>query len=68
MPPDLPTRQKPRLVCLLRTPTFKAGDPPPRGYLAWHEWARIQDKAGLRQARCSSGYWHFPQERCSHAP
>ena len=31
---------------------YKPGDPPPTGYCDWHEWARIQDKAGLRQVRC----------------
>lgn len=31
---------------------YKPGDPPPSGYCDWHEWARVQHKAGLRQKRC----------------
>ena len=27
--------------------TFKPGDQAPAGYLAWHEWAEVQHKAGL---------------------
>jgi hypothetical protein len=42
---------------------FKPGDPPPEGYLNWHAWAEVQDKAGLRQKQCSRcGLWKFPQE------
>jgi hypothetical protein len=42
---------------------YKPGDPPPDGYLNWHAWAEVQDKAGLRQKRCSRcGLWKFPQE------
>lgn len=37
-----------RLASLDVAPDFKAGDPPPEGYLAWHEWAETQHKAGLR--------------------
>ena len=55
-----------RLICLLLVPTFKAGDPPPRGYLEWHEWARVQFNAGRRQLRRPCGYWHFSQEVCEH--
>jgi hypothetical protein len=41
---------------------YKPGDPPPVGYLAWHEWAEVQYKAGLRQVACSQcGLWRFPQ-------
>ena len=51
--------------CLLIMPDYKAGDPPPSGYLQWHEWARAQIKAGLRQRRCRvCGLWQFPQEGC----
>jgi hypothetical protein len=33
------------------------------GYVAWHEWAAIQEKAGLRQSRCGiCGLWRYPQE------
>lgn len=43
--------------------TFNPGDPPPTGYVAWHEWARVQHKSGLRQARCGKcSRWYFPQE------
>jgi hypothetical protein len=42
---------------------YKPGDPPPGGYLNWHAWAEVQDKAGLRQKRCSQcRLWKFPQE------
>jgi hypothetical protein len=45
------------------TSNFKAGDPSPEGYLAWHAWADVQYKAGLRQAQCPTcGKWRFPQE------
>lgn len=41
----------------------KKGDPPPTGYLDWHEWADVQHKAGLRQVQCGvCGLWRFPQE------
>jgi hypothetical protein len=56
------------LACVLIVPFFKAGDPPPEGYMEWHEWARVQHRAGLRQRRCwSCGLWRFPQEKC-HGP
>lgn len=46
-------------------PIFKAGDPAPSGYNEWHEWARVQLKAGLRQKRCPMcGLYRFPQEKC----
>lgn len=49
-------------------PTFKPGDQPPDGYIAWHEWAKVQSNAGYRQRRCSEcGKWRFPQEQCEHA-
>lgn len=45
------------------TPDFKPGDPAPAGYLEWHEWARVQRKAGLRQTQCPvCARWKFPQE------
>lgn len=45
--------------------SFKPGDPPPSGYLDWHEWARVQHKAGLRQKQCREcGLWRYPQETC----
>ncbi len=46
---------------------FQPGDPPPGGYLAWHAWAAVQARAGLRQQQCEvCGLWKFPQERCKH--
>jgi hypothetical protein len=63
-----------RGVCLLNMPIFKPGDPPPpdgppggpydgRNYSQWMEWARVQNRARLRQRRCSMcGLWRFPQE------
>jgi len=57
-----------KTTCLLIEPVYKAGDPPPAGYLQWHAWARTQIKAGLRQKRRSCGYWHFPSEVCEHDP
>ena len=53
--------------CLDSTAGFRAGDPPPGGYVAWFEWAQVQHKAGLRQAQCPvCGRWRFPQETCDH--
>lgn len=46
---------------------YKPGDPPPEGYVAWHEWARVQYRAGLRQSRCKGcGRWLFSQEFKGH--
>lgn len=43
--------------------TFKPGDLPPEGYLAWHEWAEVQNKAGIKQVRCGRCMlWRTPQE------
>jgi hypothetical protein len=54
-----------RWGCVLIMPVFKRGDPAPKGYLQWHEWARVQLRAGLRQRRCPRcGLWNFPQEKC----
>ena len=51
------------LACLLVQEDYKPGDMPPEGYLAQHEWARIQGKAGLKQKQCGRcGLWRFPQE------
>jgi len=42
---------------------YKPGDPPPDGYLAWHEWADVQRKAGIKQKQCvSCGKWRVPVE------
>ena len=49
------------LMCV--QPDFKPGDQAPEGYLAWHEWADKQHKAGLRQKECGRcGRWKYPQE------
>ena len=49
------------IICT--TPDFKPGDQAPEGYLAWHEWAEVQYKAGLRQKECGRcGKWKYPQE------
>jgi hypothetical protein len=41
----------------------KPGDPPPEGYMAWHQWAQTQYNSGLRQRTCPNcGLWKFPQE------
>lgn len=42
---------------------YKPGDQPPDGYLAWHEWAEVQRKAGIKQSQCGKcGKWKTPQE------
>jgi len=51
-------------VCILIMPVFQPNDPPPAGYMQWHEWARVQIAAGLRQLYCvKCGVWKFPKER-----
>lgn len=50
---------------LLIQPDFKVGDRQPEdaGYLAWHEWAEVQHKGGLRQKECGRcGLWRYPQD------
>lgn len=47
---------------------YKPGAPRPAGYLQWHEWATVQDKAGLRQSRCKGCCkFLYPQERAGHS-
>jgi len=42
---------------------YKPGDLPPEGYLAWHEWAEVQRKAGIKQVLCAKCcLWKTPQE------
>jgi len=42
---------------------FKPGDLPPEGYLAWHDWAEVQDNAGIEQTQCKGcNKWKTPQE------
>lgn len=56
-----------RVACILEQATYKPGDQAPDGYLAWHEWAEVQHKAGLRQKRCGEcGLWRYPQELSDH--
>jgi hypothetical protein len=45
---------------------YKAGDPPPPGYVARQEWAKAQMRAGMKQQQCKCGIWLFPQEREIH--
>lgn len=46
-----------------RHEAFEAGSPPPQGYIAWHEWAAVQGRAGLKQRRCPTcKLFRFPQE------
>ena len=35
-----------KVACMLEQDTYKSGDLPPEGYLAWHEWAEVQRNAG----------------------
>jgi hypothetical protein len=52
-----------RVACILEQAVYKPGDQAPDGYLAWHEWAEVQHKAGLRQKQCGKcGLWRYPQE------
>jgi hypothetical protein len=52
-----------KVACILDQDTYKPGDPPPEGYLAWHEWAEVQRKAGIKQVPCGRcGLWKTPQE------
>lgn len=44
-------------------PLYKPGDPRPFGYLAFFEWADVQEAAGLEQTRCPMcSLWNYPQE------
>mgnify|MGYP001570905252 CR=1 FL=1 len=50
-------------VHMLVQKEYKPGDLPPEGYLAWHEWAEVQRKAGIKQVECGRcGRWKTPQE------
>lgn len=58
-----PEPKRVTLVCVLEQKRYRPGDQAPEGYLAWHEWAEIQHKAGLRQKQCGRcGLWRFPQQ------
>lgn len=53
------------MTCGNAPTVFKKGDPRPEGYMAWQDWALVQDKAGLRQSLCPTCHkWRFPQEDC----
>lgn len=59
----LPTENKLRLIHITVQKEYKPGDLPPEGYLAWHEWAEVQRKAGIKQVQCGRcGLWRTPQE------
>lgn len=54
------------VIFLDGTQDFHPGDPPPVGYLDWHEWAQVQTAAGLEQERCCRcSRFKFPQELSS---
>lgn len=54
-------------MCILEQRSYEPGEQAPQGYLAWHEWAWAQHKAGLRQTQCGCcGLWFFPQELDQH--
>jgi hypothetical protein len=62
-PVGRPVPERVTLACLLVQQNFKPGDQAPQGYLAWHEWAEVQHKAGLRQKQCGRcGLWRYPQQ------
>jgi hypothetical protein len=51
---------------LLAQKDYQPGDVALSGYLAWHEWAEAQYKAGLSQCPCGRcGKWKFPEELSS---
>lgn len=53
-----------RIIHINIIPLFKPGDPAPSGYSAWHDWAEVQYKSGIRPAQCPACYrWFFPQEQ-----
>ena len=47
--------------------TYKPGSQPPSGYIEWHEWAQVQDDAGIKQSQCPHcKLWFYPQEKNKH--
>jgi hypothetical protein len=47
--------------------TYHPGDPAPTGYLQWHAWADVQDRAGVEQTQCvTCRRWWYPQELDGH--
>ena len=65
--PDLPLFTNGKLTGFLSVgDDYKPGDQPPTGYGDWHEWAEVQDKAGLKSRKCDQcGLWNYPQEIAS---
>lgn len=62
-----PAPERVTLVCVLEQQRYRPGDQAPEGYLAWHEWAEVQHKAGLRQKQCGQcGLWRYPQQLSEH--
>ena len=62
-PVGRPGPKRVTLVCVLEQQRYRPGDQAPEGYLAWHEWAEMQHKAGLRQKQCGRcGLWRYPQQ------
>lgn len=52
-----------KVACMLSQDIYRPGDLPPDGYLAWHEWAEVQRKAGIKQVQCGKcGLWRTPKE------
>ena len=48
---------------ILAQANYKPGGSSPEGYLAWHEWAGVQHKAGLKQCVCGRcACWQYAQE------
>ena len=62
-PVGRPAPKRVTLVCVLEQQRYRPGDQAPEGYLAWHEWAEVQHKAGLRQRKCGRcGLYCYPQQ------
>ena len=60
--PETPTAVRCRGIVSC-TSSVEVGSKPPAGYVAWHKWAEVQYKAGLRQTRCGRcGLHRYPQE------
>jgi len=50
-----------------RVVKYRPGDPEPSGYIEWHDWARVQYAAGIRQQRCRMcRRWYFPAQLDGH--
>ena len=61
--PEVVTNKSPeRIACVLKSESYKVGDPPPSGYIARQEWAAVQTNGGLRQSLGPDNKWYFPQE------